>query len=65
MAATYDDGTNSYVVEGEEKVDIRRPVFYALAQNSWPILSMEQLGATIEDLFITVVDEDKSAEARR
>ena len=65
IAATYDDGTNSYVVEGEEKADIRRPVFYAMAQNSWPILAMEQLGATIEDLFITVVDEDKPAAARR
>ena len=61
-AATYDDGTASYVIEGTEKADIRRPVFFAMAQNSWPILSMEQLGATIEDLFINVVDEAEQAE---
>lgn len=58
VAANYSDGTASYLIEGDDGLDLRRPVFFALAEGGWPILAMEYLGASIEDLFITVVDEE-------
>ena len=33
-----------------------------LAQNSWPILSLEFAGANLEDIFISVVDEAEAEE---
>ncbi|MBQ0010155.1 MAG: ATP-binding cassette domain-containing protein [Ruminococcus sp.] len=61
VAASYSDGTASYLIEGDDGLDLRRPVFFALAGGGWPILSMEYLGASIEDLFITVVDDEGAA----
>lgn len=46
-----------FVVESQNDVDIRKPLFYAMAQNGWPITSMDYLGTNIEDIFISVVDE--------
>lgn len=54
-AVDYGDGTCSYLVESQGDIDIRKPVFFMLAQNSWPILSLEQVGATIENIFLSVV----------
>jgi len=44
-------------------IDVRKPIFYMLAQNSWPILSLEFAGANLEDIFISVVDEAEAEEA--
>ena len=55
VAVDYGDGTCSYLVESQGDIDVRKPVFFMLAQNSWPILSLEQVGATIENIFLSVV----------
>ena len=55
IAVDYGDGTCSYLVESQGEIDVRKPVFFMLAQNSWPILSLEQVGATIENIFLSVV----------
>lgn len=51
----YDDGSCSYLVESKNDIDVRKPIFNMLAQNSWPILSLEPVGATIENIFLSVV----------
>ncbi|MCQ2770554.1 MAG: ABC transporter ATP-binding protein [Clostridia bacterium] len=51
----YDDGSTSFFVESENQIDVRKPVFYAMAQNGWPILSLEPVGATIENIFLSVI----------
>ena len=56
------DGSSLFVIESQNNVDIRKPLFYMLAQNGWPILSMQYLGANIEDIFISVVDESEKEE---
>ncbi len=55
VVVDYGDGTCSYLVESQGDIDVRKPVFFMLAQNSWPILSLEQVGATIENIFLSVV----------
>ena len=53
------DGKKStYRITAEPEVDIRHSVFESLAQNSLPILSMKQLQASLEDLFLKLTDTD-------
>jgi ABC-2 type transport system ATP-binding protein len=59
VGAEYSDGSASYLLESREENDIRKPLFFALAKHSWPILAMEQPGANLEDMFISVVDDNE------
>lgn len=55
VAVDYGDGTASYLVESDNAVDVRKPIFNLLAQNAWPILELEPVGATLESIFISVI----------
>jgi ABC-2 type transport system ATP-binding protein len=57
VGAEYADGSASYLLESRENTDLRKPLFYMLAKNSWPILAMEQPGASLEDVFIAALDD--------
>ena len=59
VAVDYGDGSYSYLVESGGDLDIRKPIFFMLAQNSWPILSMESVGATIENVFLSAVGGER------
>ena len=47
----------NYIIEYSGAVDIRKMLFTALAARGWPILAMEGVEITLEDLFIKLVDE--------
>ncbi len=47
----------SFLVESESGVDIRKPLFYAMAEKGWPIISMQPEGINLEDVFMSVVDK--------
>ena len=57
ISVEHEDGSATFIVESKSNVDLRKPIFYLLAKNSWPILSLEFTGANLEDIFISVVDE--------
>jgi ABC-2 type transport system ATP-binding protein len=59
VGAEYADGSSSYLIESREDTDIRKPLFFALAKHSWPILALEFPGANLEDVFISVVDDNE------
>ncbi|MBE6546106.1 MAG: ATP-binding cassette domain-containing protein [Ruminococcaceae bacterium] len=46
-----------YTVESEVGVDIRKNLFYTLAEKNWPLVGMEALGMSLEDIFIAIVDQ--------
>ncbi len=52
-----DGDAYSYTVESEVGVDIRKSLFYTLAERNWPLVGMEALGMSLEDIFITIVDQ--------
>ena len=52
-----DGDAYSYMVESEVGVDIRKNVFYALAEKKWPLIGMEAMGMSLEDIFIAIVDQ--------
>jgi ABC-2 type transport system ATP-binding protein len=63
IAQKYEDGSALYIVESKNNIDVRKPIFYMLAQNSWPILSLAIKGSDLEDIFISVVDEAEAQAA--
>ncbi len=55
----------TYLIESDYGVDIRKKLFYTLAERSWPMVGMESLGMNLEDIFISVVDKSEEAKNAR
>ena len=53
-----------YSIESEVGVDIRKSLFYALAERNWPLVGMEALGMSLEDVFIAIVDQTSATKGR-
>ena len=47
----------TYVIEAERGTDIRKPVFYALAERNWPLIGMEAVGMNLEEVFIKIMEK--------
>ena len=62
-----DGDAYTYMIESEVGVDIRKSLFYTLAEKKWPLVGMEALGMSLEDIFISIVDQSapKSRYERR
>ena len=65
-----DGDAYTYILEGAHGVDMRKALFHALAQHGWPLIGLEPLGMSLEDIFITIVNktdntEPKSVKGRR
>jgi hypothetical protein len=37
---------------------VRKSLFYALAAKNWPILGLEAVGMSLEDVFVKLMDAD-------
>ena len=60
-----DTDSVSYIIESEERVDVRKPLFYALARASYPLIGLEGDELNLEDIFIRLVDPQKKEKAER
>lgn len=49
----------SYVVESDKEVDIRKPLFFAMAKLGYPIVELKSLDMTLEDIFLQIVTQEK------
>ncbi len=52
-----DGDAYTYMIESEVGIDIRKTLFYSLAEKNWPLIGLEALGMSLEDIFITIVDQ--------
>lgn len=52
----------SYIVESDKEMDIRRPLFFAMAKAGYPILEMRSLDMTLEDIFLQLTTDEKGVE---
>lgn len=50
----------AYAIEAQRGVDIRKPMFHALADKNYPIMGLEALGASLEDIFISLIDKEEA-----
>ena len=62
VLAERDGEAYTYMIESDYGVDVRKKLFYSMAERGWAIIGLEALGMSLEDIFITVVD--KSADDR-
>ncbi|MBQ7591785.1 MAG: ATP-binding cassette domain-containing protein [Clostridia bacterium] len=57
VLAARDGDAYTYMIESEVGVDIRKKLFWTLSDKGWPMIGLEALGMSIEDIFIAVVDK--------
>lgn len=55
----------AFSVESEAGVDIRKPLFYAMSKNDWPIVGMQATGVNFEDVFLSLVKSSDAARPKR
>jgi ABC-2 type transport system ATP-binding protein len=55
--AQRDGDAYSYLIESEVGIDIRKSLFYSLSEKGWPLIGLEAMGMSIEDIFIAIVDQ--------
>ncbi len=48
------DGSSLYMIQCKKGCDLRKTLFYALAEKRWPIIEMQNVGASLEDIFIAM-----------
>ncbi len=54
----------TYHIESEPGVDIRKPLFFALAEHNWPLIGLEAVGMSLEDVFVKLMDADAKKKQR-
>ena len=59
-----DGDAYTFAVESEVGVDIRKSLFYTLSEKKWPLIGMEAMGMSLEDIFIAIVDQTSSQKPR-
>ena len=59
-----EDGTVSFTIKTEEKVDIREKLFYMMADNKMPILNMHSTKISLEDVFLELTENEKDDEKK-
>lgn len=60
-----DGDSYCFRIRSEAGVDIRKPLFYLLAENNWPLMGLEPQGMNLEDVFVRIMDNDLKNVSRR
>ncbi|MGM9643775.1 MAG: ABC transporter ATP-binding protein [Eubacteriales bacterium] len=63
VGTTRDGEAYVFTVESEMGVDIRKKLFFTLAQKGWAMVGLEVVGMSLEDIFISVVDQTEKEKA--
>ena len=56
-----DGDAYTFLIESEVGVDVRKSLFYTLAEKNWPLIGMEALGMSLEDIFVAIVDQTETS----
>lgn len=54
-----DSETTTYIIESDKDIDIRKPLFFAMAKLGYPIIELKSLSMSLEDIFLQIVTEEK------
>ncbi|MBO4452377.1 MAG: ATP-binding cassette domain-containing protein [Clostridia bacterium] len=62
-----DTDSVSYLIESQERIDVRKPLFYTLSSKGWPLVGLEGMELNLEDIFMRLVgkEKDESGRARK
>lgn len=53
-----DGDAMAFAIEAKSGIDIRKAMFYALAEKNYPLMGLEAIGMSLEDIFIKLVDKE-------
>ncbi len=56
-------GAYDFLVESRPNVDVRKPMFAALAKAGYPILQLKTVELSLEEIFMRLVEEKRRADA--
>ncbi len=59
-----DEDAYTYSIECASGVDMRRALFFAMAEKGWPIIGLESVGTSLEDIFISLIDQKVSSDKK-
>ena len=62
MIGKRDTDSVSYIIESQDRVDVRKPLFYMLSSKGWPLVGLEGVELSLEDIFMRLVGKEKDAE---
>lgn len=48
----------SYIIESDKDIDIRRPLFFAMAKAGYPIIELRSMDLTLEEIFLQVTTQE-------
>lgn len=54
-----DKETINYIIESDKEIDIRKPLFFAMARLGYPIIELKSMDMTLEDIFLHIVTQEK------
>ncbi len=57
--AERDGDATTFMIESAAGIDIRKKLFFTLAERGWALIGLEALGLSLEDIFITVVNKSE------
>ena len=57
-----DTDSVSYMIESEDRIDIRKPLFHMLCSKGWPMIGLEGMELSLEDIFMRLVGKEKDKE---
>jgi len=60
----HDADSTTYIVESDGGLDLRKVIFREMAKNDWPIVGEEFIGASLEDVFLSLTGP-KVADSRK
>ncbi len=53
----------TYRIRSEAGVDVRKPLFFALAERGFALVGLEAMGVNLEDVFVRIMDSDMKKRA--
>lgn len=63
MQTERDGDAYLFTVESELGADVRKKIFFTMAQKGWAMIGLESVGMSLEDIFISVVDRTEKEKA--
>ncbi len=59
-----DGDAYTYAIESAPGLDIRKSLFFMLAEKGWAMIGLEAVGMSIEDIFISIVDQSSETKPK-
>lgn len=51
-----------YIIEADKNIDVRNPLFFAMAKAGYPIIELKSLDLSLEEIFLELTTQEKEVE---